>query len=218
MPNNDSNDVTVIDVATHTPHASSPIAVGPDPIGTGANFITPNIIASTGGPLIIANDAALEAAGFRSFVPFNGGTLRLSGDWTTTRHLSMLAGNGTIDTNGFNATIAGNVVNNGLLNKTGAGTLTLTETSTATHARTAVYAGTLVVNGTHSAPVTMWDGTAGWDRLGGRRDGERRHRIARPATTVPGSFARRSSRRARAMFSASRSMAPRLARATIASR
>jgi YVTN family beta-propeller protein len=159
VPNNDSNDVTVIDVATHTPHASSPIAVGPDPFGAGANFITPNIIAFTGGPLIIPNDAALEAAGFRSFVPFGGGTLQLSGDWTTTRHLSMLSGNGTIDTNGFNATIAGNVVNGALLNKIGAGTLTLTETSTATHARTAVYAGTLVVNGTHSAPVTMWDGT-----------------------------------------------------------
>ena len=78
-----------------------------------------------GGPLSIANDAALTSAGFRSFVPFHDGTLRLTGDWTTTRHLSMLAGGGTIDTNGFNATVNGNVINDGQLTKIGAGTLTL---------------------------------------------------------------------------------------------
>ena len=52
VPNNDSNDVTVIDVTTHTPLAGSPFPVGSDPSGTGANFITPNIIAFAGGPLI----------------------------------------------------------------------------------------------------------------------------------------------------------------------
>jgi YVTN family beta-propeller protein len=157
VPNSDGNDVTVIDTATHT--SGAPIPVGLDPILLGGNFITPNIVAFTGGPLIIANDAALEAAGFRSFVPFGGGRLRLAGNWTTTRHLSMLSGNGTIDTNGFDATIAGNVVNSALLNKWSAGTLTLTETSTATHSGTQVWEGTLAVNGTHDAPVIMFGGT-----------------------------------------------------------
>jgi YVTN family beta-propeller protein len=158
VPNDDSNNVTVIAVATHTPHGA-PIPVGGDPFALGGNFITPNILISTGGPLTIANDAALEAGGFRSFVPFNAGTLRLSADWTTTRHLSMLAGNGTLDTNGFNATIAGNVINTGVLTKTGTGTLTLSETSTSTHAGTNLVVGTLVVNGTHSGAVAMYNGS-----------------------------------------------------------
>ncbi len=83
-----------------------------------------------GGPLIVANDAALEAAGFRSFVPFHGGMLRLTGDVTTSRDLSLLIGGGTIDTNGFSAIIEGHVINDGTLTKIGAGTLTLLGTST----------------------------------------------------------------------------------------
>jgi YVTN family beta-propeller protein len=164
---NDGNNVIVIDTATHTVHASSPIGPIPDADGRFANFITPNIITNTGGPLTIANDAALEAAGFRAFVPMSQGTLRLSGDWTTTRHLSMLYGAGILDTNGFNATIAGNIVNGGELHKIGAGTLTLTETSTATHAATRLYDGDIVVNGTHNAPLQLYAGTlAGTGSLG----------------------------------------------------
>jgi YVTN family beta-propeller protein len=122
--NVNSDNVSVIDVATHTV-VGSPIAVGINPLAWGSRFITPNIIVPTGGPLTIANDAALATGGFRAYVPFNGGTLRLGGDWTTTRHMSLLANGGMIDTNGFSGTMAGDVINDGLLTKIGAGTLTL---------------------------------------------------------------------------------------------
>ena len=91
-------------------------------------------------------------------MPFQASTLQLSGDWTTTRHLSMLYNGGILDTNGFDATIAGNIVNGGELRKIGAGNLTLTETSTATHAATRIDAGTFEVNGTHSAPLQLFWG------------------------------------------------------------
>ena len=48
---------------------------------------------------------------FRSFVPFHGGMLRLTG-LRTTRSLSLLIGGGTIDTNGFAATVEGGVIGN----------------------------------------------------------------------------------------------------------
>ena len=48
-----------------------------------------NIAVAAGGPLVVANDRAFDAAHFRSFVPFHGGMLRLTGDLTTTRHLSL---------------------------------------------------------------------------------------------------------------------------------
>jgi YVTN family beta-propeller protein len=72
VPNSDGNDVTVIDTAAPTTPVA-PIAVGADPILRSGNFITPNLITPSGGALTISNDADLEAAGFRAFVPFMGG-------------------------------------------------------------------------------------------------------------------------------------------------
>ena len=154
VANRAANTVTVIDVAAnHTPLGTT-IPVGGGPFAQGGGFITPNIIVPGGaGPLVIANDAALDAH-FRSFVPFHAGMLRLTGDVTTTRHLSLLIGGGTIDTNGFSAIVEGDVVNDGTLTKIGAGVLTLAGTST--HAGGTILAGgTLLVNGTHTAtPLT----------------------------------------------------------------
>jgi YVTN family beta-propeller protein/autotransporter-associated beta strand protein len=152
-----ANTVTVIDAATHTPVAPS-IPMGANPVASGGHFITPNIIVQPGGPFSIANDAALESAGFKEYVPFNQGTLRLTGDWTTTRHLSMLAGGGTIDTNGFDATVHGGVLNDGQLTKIGAGTLTLEDVSSH-DGGTVVTAGTLMMAGSHNSPLIVTGGT-----------------------------------------------------------
>jgi hypothetical protein len=53
--------------------------------------------------------------GFGQFVDFNGGTLKNTGDLVTSRTISLLAQGGTIDTNGFNATFSGNIINSGSL-------------------------------------------------------------------------------------------------------
>jgi autotransporter-associated beta strand protein/YVTN family beta-propeller protein len=115
--------VSVISTATNT-------VVGSIPVGTVTlafgSFISPNIIVAQGGPLLVANDAALTPLGFAQFVNFNGGTIKLTGDWVTSRMISLLAQGGTIDTNGSNAILSGNIINPGSLTKIGAGTLTLT--------------------------------------------------------------------------------------------
>jgi DNA-binding beta-propeller fold protein YncE len=76
---------------------------------TFGSFISPNIIVAQGGPLLIANDAALTPLGFQQFVNFNGDAIKLTGDWVTSRMVSLLARGGTIDTNGFNATLSGKI-------------------------------------------------------------------------------------------------------------
>jgi hypothetical protein len=53
----------------------APIAVGSFPIAFGF-FVGPNIIVAQGGPLSVANDAALTPLGFGQFVDFNGGTFK----------------------------------------------------------------------------------------------------------------------------------------------
>lgn len=80
-------------------------------------------------------------------VTINGGTLQAGLSGTLANNLIVIgAAGGTIDTNGFNLTIAGDIVDlpppAGVLTKSGAGTLTLTGHSTYTGA-TLVTAGTL---------------------------------------------------------------------------
>jgi autotransporter-associated beta strand protein len=111
------------------------------PISNGS-FLSPNIIVANGGPLSVASDGALSSLGFGQFVDFNGGTLRLTGNLTTSRTISLLLLGGTVDTNGFSATVSGNIINSGPLTKTGAGTLTLTGNNTYTGSTT-ISAGTL---------------------------------------------------------------------------
>ena len=125
-----SNTVSVINVATNTV-VSGPIAVGLNPVAFGS-FLGPNLIVAQGGPLSIANDAALTPLGFGTFVDFNGGTLQTTGSLITARTISLLALGGTIDTNGFNSNFSGNIINSGSLTKIGAGTLTLSGNNTYT--------------------------------------------------------------------------------------
>ena len=142
VTNSNDGTVSVINTATNK-MVGSPIAVGSFPLAFGF-FVGPNIIVAQGGPLSVANDAMLTPLGFGQFVDFNGGTLKTTGDLVTSRTISLLADGGTIDTNGFNATFSGDIINSGALTKIGAGSLTLSGNNTYTGG-TVLDAGTLVV-------------------------------------------------------------------------
>ena len=142
VTNSNDGTVSVINTATNK-MVGSPIAVGSFPLAFGF-FVGPNIIVAQGGPLSVANDAVLTPLGFGQFVDFNGGTLKTTGDLVTSRTISLLANGGTIDTNGFNATFSGDIINSGALTKIGAGSLTLSGNNTYTGG-TVLDAGTLVV-------------------------------------------------------------------------
>jgi autotransporter-associated beta strand protein/T5SS/PEP-CTERM-associated repeat protein len=94
-------------------------------------------------------------------ISFNGGTLRarqndvdfIDSVATTT----LNAGGGTIDTNGFDITIADNIGGTGALTKIGTGKLTLSSANTYTGATT-VNAGNLAVNGTLTSAITANSG------------------------------------------------------------
>ena len=137
-----SNTVSVINTATNTV-VGSPIPVGTSPRVFGS-FIGPNIIVAQGGPLLVANDAALTGIGFGNFVDFNGGTLKTTGSLFSSRTISLLAQGGIIDTNGFNSTLSGSIVGTGGLSKIGSGTLTLTGNNSYSGG-TAINAGILAV-------------------------------------------------------------------------
>ena len=172
--------LSIIDVATQQ-------MPGPDlPV---ANFVAaltigPSVIVPNATPLNITSDADLAPHGFVRDVPFNGGTLRLTGPWSTTRNVSIWSTGGAIDTNGFDARIEGGVRHEGLLTKIGAGTLSLAGTGTAagTLAETSVFGGTLLVDGSHPAIVTIDAGAtlAGAGSVG-------RIRTFAGATVSPGS-------------------------------
>ena len=108
----------------------------------------------------IDDDDDLTARGFGRFVPFDGGALRLAGPWHTNRHLSLLTHGGWIDTNGFDAIVEGDVINDGSLTKTGEGSLTLC--GAIEHRKdTFVLEGTLIVESRHDAPVFVDGGVLG---------------------------------------------------------
>jgi YVTN family beta-propeller protein/autotransporter-associated beta strand protein len=120
--------------------------------------LTPNMIVPASGVLSVANDDDLTKAGFVQHVVFNGGTLRATSILETKRTVSLLAGGGTIDTQGFNVEVDGGVINDGALVKRGAGTLSLGGTST--HPGTDVQQGALTLFGAvHQGKVTLHPGT-----------------------------------------------------------
>ncbi len=81
-------------------------------------------------------------------VTFDGGTLQLgsSFDLAGTRALSVAAGGGTIDTQGFQSTVAQDATGTGSFFKTGSGTLTI-DGSLVGPIAAEVQQGTLVLNG-----------------------------------------------------------------------
>ena len=149
------NNVVILDMQTFT-ITSPPMNLSPWVHAIGP-FIGPNVIVPGTGtpaaPLTIASDGALEALGFDRFVVFKGGTLRLTGQWNATRHVSLLPGGGTIDTGVFDATIDGTIAGAGALIKRGTGTLMA---GPMLHAGgTTIAGGRLVLDGQHSGPVTV---------------------------------------------------------------
>jgi autotransporter-associated beta strand protein len=119
--------------------------------------------AITGGTLAIAGNAGLGNA--NNGVTFGGGTLQFlnSFDLAGTRAITLNAGGGTIDTNGFNTTISQVIGGDGGLTKAGAGTLTLTGVNTYLGA-TGVSAGTLVGSTDNLRGDIVNDGTVTFDQ------------------------------------------------------
>jgi outer membrane autotransporter protein len=152
VTNSKDGTVSVINTATNTV-LGPPIAVGSFPISLGF-FVGPNIIVAQGGPLRVANDAALTPLGFGQFVDFNGGTLKTTGDLVTSRTISLLLLGGTIDSNGFDVIFSGDIINSGSLTKMGAGTLTLSGNNAYT-------GGTNIVGGVLSVSSDSNLGTGG---------------------------------------------------------
>ncbi|MBN3847281.1 autotransporter outer membrane beta-barrel domain-containing protein [Paraburkholderia sp. Ac-20342] len=112
----------------------------------------------TQGTLSVAADNALGAA--TGALTLNGGTLQLgaSFDPAASRALSITANNGTIDTQGFQSTIAQNITGAGSLTKLGTGTLTLNGTANSYAGGTQVDAGTLVVGDAGNAAALLSGG------------------------------------------------------------
>jgi fibronectin-binding autotransporter adhesin len=106
---------------------------------TGTNTYSGGTIISGGGALGIGSDAAL--GNVNGGVTFDNGTLQFlaSFNLASTRSLTLNAGGGTIDTNGFNTEISQAITGSGPLIKVGAGTLTLSGTNT--------YAGGTTISG-----------------------------------------------------------------------
>ncbi len=79
------------------------------------------------GTLAISADNNLGAAS--GSLIFNGGALKFLASLTTNRGITLNAGGGSFDTNGYNASLSGPIGGTGGLNKIGPGILTLTATS-----------------------------------------------------------------------------------------
>jgi outer membrane autotransporter protein len=107
-----------------------------------------------GGVVATNRDAGLGSA--TGSLRFAGGALQLlsSFDLSPARAITLASGNGTIDTNGFNMTIAQAISGDSGLLKTGLGTLTLAGNSTF-GGGTYVFGGNLVLNGSVASGVTV---------------------------------------------------------------
>jgi len=70
---------------------------------------------------------------------FAGGTLQVTGGFTSGRSVTLSSGGGTFDTNSYDLTMSGDMAGAGTFTKTGAGTLTLSGTNT--------YTGTTTISG-----------------------------------------------------------------------
>jgi len=111
----------------------------------------------TGGTLLVAADNALGASS--GGLTFNGGTLQFGSAFNlaSSRAVSITSNNGTIDTQGYNSTIAQNITGAGSLTKLGSGALTLNGANSYTGG-TNVNAGTAIVGDGTSASAALSGG------------------------------------------------------------
>jgi autotransporter-associated beta strand protein len=109
----------------------------------------------TNGTLSVGGDGSLGSG----TLTFDGGTLRYSTGFGSTRDMTIHAPGGVIDTNGNDASLAGTMTGPGGLTKMGAGTLTLSGAN-AYGGVTTIDAGTLSVMGVNSmSPLALAGGT-----------------------------------------------------------
>lgn len=110
-----------------------------------------------GGTLSASQDSNFGAPS--GSLTFNGGTLQLGSSFNlaSTRAISIDAGGGTINTNGFNSTVTQGITGTGALTKTGAGTLTLNGNNTYAGG-TQLNTGTLVVGSSAAAGAALSGG------------------------------------------------------------
>jgi autotransporter-associated beta strand protein len=104
---------------------------------TGNTTFTGNLVL-TGGVLGLVSDPAT------ALLTFNGGSLQALAGFASNRNYVLGNASSTIDTNGFNVSVAGTVSGSGGLTKIGSGTLILSATDTYT-GPTIVNAGRLVL-------------------------------------------------------------------------
>ena len=149
---------------------SSPAAIIKTDLGT---LILSGANAYTGGTTINAGTLNVRAdnnlGGASGGLTFGGGTLQFGSAFnlTGTRAITLNAGGGTINTNGFSTTISQAITGAGGLSKTGAGTLTLTGTNTYAGGTT-ITAGTLQLgNGGSLVGDVLDNGSLVFDRADG---------------------------------------------------
>ncbi len=106
---------------------------------------------------MVANDAALDGLGFRRYLPFLGGTFQVEGPVSiiTSRHLSLLAPGGTIDTNSTGLQVLGDTSGPGVLTFAGHGGFLHLEGTSSHAGGTMVSSGFLVIDGTHTPPIAL---------------------------------------------------------------
>ena len=114
---------------------------------TGANSYTGGTTVTGGGTVAVTSDAALGASG--SGLTLNNGTLLALGALASNRSLSVAAGGGTVNANGFQVSLGGSLTLTGALTTLGAVQLS---GATVTNAPLTVGTGLLSVNGTLGGP------------------------------------------------------------------
>jgi autotransporter-associated beta strand protein len=131
---------------------------------TNANTYSGGTSVSGGATLGIAADGSLGNA--TGGLNLNDGTLAAMGTITSARAVTLGAGGGTIDTNGFGIAFSNALSGPGSLTKTGAGILTLDGANTFTGG-TVVSQGTLALTGSMTGSLAILSGatftsTGGW--------------------------------------------------------
>ena len=147
--------IRVLSIGTDSLLTLDPVAVvsGIGPETAGMCEPRANALLATGSAFV-ANSAAAFVCFGGTTPTFTGGTLLVNDTGLTLGHAMTLgSGGGTIDTNGYDATVSGVLSGGGGLIKTGTGTLVLTGASTYTGATT-VNAGRLRVTGSTDAAST----------------------------------------------------------------